>query len=94
MSDLADIAGNDPRRLRALHDSLNQLANSPQRELRELAHAVLNGEVTLRTAALSSAYAPAMDEAFDSFWTYYNQLTPDERNELEASAYNDLPTSS
>jgi hypothetical protein len=94
MSDLTDIAGDDPRRLRALRDSLSQLAESPQPELRELAQAVLNGEVTLRSAALSSAYAHPLDDAFGSFWTYYNQLTPDERSELEANAYNDPPTSS
>ncbi|MER7455648.1 hypothetical protein [Micromonospora sp. NPDC126480] len=92
MSDLADIAGNDPRRLRALGDCLNQLADSPQRELRELAHAVLNGEITLRTAALSSVYATALSDAFDRFWTHYSELTLDERSELEASAYSDLPT--
>ena len=91
MSDLSDIAGGDPRRLRGLHDSLDRLADSPQPELREMARAVLDGEIPLRTAALSSAYAPALGDAFDGFWTYYNQLSPHERSELEANAYSDLP---
>lgn len=91
MIDLDEIAGNDPHRLKALRDSLNQLADSPQQELRELTRAVLTGEVALRTAALSSAYAPALSNAFDAFWTHYSNLSPDERRELEASAYGDPP---
>ncbi|RAO23113.1 hypothetical protein [Micromonospora noduli] len=93
MSDLSDIASDDPRRLRSLHDSLDRLANSPQPELREMARAVLDGEITLRTAALSGAYAPALGAAFDGFWTYYRQLTPEERSSLEAGGYDDLPGS-
>ncbi|SCG69563.1 hypothetical protein [Micromonospora zamorensis] len=92
MSDLSDIADGDPRRLRSLRDSLDRLANSPQPELREMARAVLDGEVPLRMAALSGAYAPALGDAFDSFWTYYSQLSPDERSEFEASAYTYLPS--
>ncbi|MFV2104640.1 hypothetical protein [Micromonospora sp. LOL_024] len=94
MSDLADIAGDDPRRLHALRDSLHQLADSPHRELRELARAVLDGEITLRAAVLSSAYAPALGEAFDRFWSHYQQLTPEERQELAATAYDDNPQTS
>ncbi|MCM0674456.1 hypothetical protein NCC78_07110 [Micromonospora phytophila] len=93
MSDLADIAGDDPRRLRALRESLDRLADSPQSELREMARAVLNGEITLRTATLGSAYGPALGDAFDGFWTHYSQLTPDERRELEASAHTDFQAS-
>lgn len=92
MSDLDDVAGGDPHRLRALRDSLSQLADSPKRELRELARAVLTGEIDLRTAALSSAYAPALSDAFDTFWTHYSKLSSGERSELEASAYNDPPS--
>ncbi|SCE99171.1 hypothetical protein [Micromonospora chokoriensis] len=87
MSDLSDITNGDPRRLRGLRDNLDRLANSPQPELREMARAVLDGELTLRTAALSSAYAPALGDAFNEFWTYYSQLSPHGRSELEASAY-------
>ncbi|MEU8083830.1 hypothetical protein AB0B57_09455 [Micromonospora sp. NPDC049101] len=59
-------------------------------ELREMARAVLDGEVPLRTAALSSAYATALS---DAFWTHYSQISPDERTELEASTYTDFPSS-
>ncbi|RAO40488.1 hypothetical protein GAR06_06234 [Micromonospora saelicesensis] len=93
MSDLSDIADGDPRRLRGLHDSLNRLTDSPEPELREMARAVLHSEITLRTAALSGAYAPALGDAFNAFWTYYSQLSSEERSELEASAYTDFPAS-
>ncbi|KKK03061.1 hypothetical protein [Micromonospora sp. HK10] len=89
MSDIADIAGNDPRRLKALRDSLHRLADSPQPELRELAHGILKGDMPLRTAGLTSTYGGAVGEAFGSFWAYYSQLDPEERQELEATAYGD-----
>ena len=91
MSDLADVAADDPRRLRALRDSLDRLADGPRPELREMARAVLDGEITLRSAALGSTYGPALGDAFDDFWTHYRQLGPDERQALEASAYADPP---
>ncbi|WP_422744952.1 hypothetical protein ACN27B_11975 [Micromonospora sp. WMMD754] len=91
MSDITDIASNDPRRMKALRDSLDRLADSPQPELREMARAVLNGNITLRTAALTSAYGPALSDAFGTFWTYYSQLAPEERQQLEATAYIDNP---
>ncbi|MEK8109273.1 hypothetical protein NKG94_40415 [Micromonospora sp. M12] len=91
MSDLSDIAGGDPSRLRGLHDSLNRLADSPQPELREMARAVLDGDITLRTAVLSGAYAPALTDAFNGFWTHYSQLSSEERSELEASDYTGSP---
>ncbi|GAB3331289.1 hypothetical protein RMN56_19515 [Micromonospora halotolerans] len=89
MSDIADIANDDPRRIKALRGSLDRLANSQQPELREMARAVLNGDITLRTAGLTSAYGPALSDAFGSFWTYYRQLDPEERQQLEATAYVD-----
>ncbi|MFI7426098.1 hypothetical protein ACIBPB_03855 [Micromonospora sp. NPDC049836] len=89
MSDIADIAGNDPRRAQALRDSLHRLADSPQPELRELARGILKGDISLRAAALTSTYGGAVGEAFGSFWAYYSQLDPEERQELEATAYGD-----
>ena len=89
MSEIADIAGGDPRRVKALRDSLDRLADSPQPELREMARAVLDGHMTLRNAAPTSTYGPAISDAFGTFWTYYSQLDPEERRQLEATAYAD-----
>lgn len=83
--ELTDIAGGDPRRAQVLRDCLTQFADGPESELRDMARAVLNGEIQLREAARSSTYGAAMGESFETFWARYRQLSPEERADLEAS---------
>jgi hypothetical protein len=86
MSDLGDIAAGDEGRARALREILVQLEGSSHAELREMARAVLDGELTLREAALSDAYGPALGQAFGAFWTRYCEMSPEERTHLASRA--------
>jgi len=80
--DLTDITGGDPRRARVLRDHLTYLADAPDPRLREMAQAVLNGDVSLRQATMSDGYS----DAFGTFWTAYQDTSPDERAELAAKS--------
>lgn len=82
--DLTDVAGGDSPREQVLRSHLAQLAAGNDATLREMARAVLAGELRLRDAALSDAYGPAFGDAFGTFWTHYRNLTPEERDQLSA----------
>lgn len=81
-NDFSDITGGDTRRGRVLEDNLNQLANGRDPLLREMAKAVLDGELRLRDATQSDTYGSALSEAFVTFWTKYEDMSPEERAEL------------
>lgn len=72
----------DPRRKRLLQSLLGQLAHGPDDRLREMARAVLNNEVDLRSAALSEIYGTDLGKAFASFWDSYRSTSPEERERL------------
>ncbi|WFF02530.1 hypothetical protein [Micromonospora sp. WMMD964] len=82
MSDLDDIAAGDPQRSRALRDALTRLADGPNELLREMATAVLNAEISLRDAVATDTYAAELTRPFQEFWVRYEQLTPEEREQL------------
>jgi hypothetical protein len=73
---LGDVAGRDSRRVHGLRCALEVLARGPDGPLRELARAVLKGELSLRDAALSDVYGERLGAAFDAFWTRYRVLAP------------------
>ncbi|MEV4536252.1 hypothetical protein AB0J82_20905 [Asanoa sp. NPDC049518] len=83
MSDLSDIAGGDPRRSRALRECLELLANSDNELLREMARTVLDGDMTLREIAASQVYGAELAGSFGTFWSHYEEMTPEERAALE-----------
>jgi hypothetical protein len=85
--DLTDIAGGDLRRARLLRDHLTQLTHASDPRLREMAKAVLNGEVSLRQASRSETYSAAISDAFNTFWTTYQEMSPEERAELTGQGY-------
>ena len=85
--DLLDMAGDDPCRARAIQQLLTKLVDGPNPVLREMATGVLNGDVTLRDAAASSAYSDAIAGRFDTFWQRYETLTPDEHDDLLADGH-------
>ncbi|MEV4764689.1 hypothetical protein AB0J89_18910 [Micromonospora chokoriensis] len=84
MSDLDDIAAGDPHRSQALRDALTRLADGPNELLREMATAVLNAEISLRDAIAADTYAAELTKPFHEFWVQYEQMTPEEREQLAA----------
>lgn len=82
MDDLDDITGGDEKQARALHQLLDQLARCDNPLLREMATAVQDGQLTLREAANSGTYGDALAGPFVSFWTAYQEMTPEERDNL------------
>jgi len=82
VSDLSDIAGGDPRRAERLRQSLAHLAASDNELLREMARAVLDGDLGLREAAASQVYGKALAGSFSTFWSEYQELTPEEQTAL------------
>ncbi|WP_327029383.1 hypothetical protein OG989_00475 [Micromonospora sp. NBC_01740] len=89
MYDLDDIAGGDERRAKALRDALHQLANGRSPLLREMANAVLKGDITLREAFASPTYSDEFTQPFRSFWARYEQMTPETRDQLAAERRGD-----
>jgi hypothetical protein len=81
--DLLDIARGDQRLAGILRKHLAQLADNGNDKLREMARAVLNDGLPLRDLALSSTYGDELGTAFDSFWTKYQSMSPDEQIELQ-----------
>ena len=82
--DITDIVGGDNRRAHVLRDNLTKLADGPDPLLREMATGVLNGDVRLRDAAASDAYSDVLAGTFHTFWTAYQDMTPEERADLVA----------
>ncbi|MEU7673856.1 hypothetical protein AB0C42_03465 [Micromonospora taraxaci] len=79
---LDDITGGDEIRTKALGRILDQLAYSTNPLLREMAAAVQDGQLTLRQAATSPTYGAELIAPFQTFWNAYQQMTPDERDDL------------
>ncbi len=52
-----------------------------------MAEAVLNGEVSLRQASQCDTYSAAIGDAFNTFWTTYQEMSPEERAELTGQGY-------
>jgi hypothetical protein len=73
------VSGDDPRIARYLRASLTRLADGPEGPLREMADAVLRGDVDLRRAALSDAYGAELGTAFQRFWSTYREMDPADR---------------
>lgn len=82
MDDPDDITGGDQKRNQALRRVLDQLARSNNPLLREMAIAVQDGQLTLRQAAISTTYGAELAAPFQTFWTAYQEMTPDEREDL------------
>ncbi|MDW3845410.1 hypothetical protein NMK34_02165 [Micromonospora sp. BRA006-A] len=82
MDDLDDITGGDEKRTQALRELLDQLASSNNPLLREMATAVQDGQLTLREAATSGTYGDELAGPFVTFWNAYQQMTPEERDDL------------
>ncbi|MEV4462773.1 hypothetical protein AB0J51_04035 [Micromonospora echinofusca] len=82
MDDIDDIAGGDEHRARALRTALDQLRHSPNPVLREMAAAVRDGELSLRQAANSDTYGDELTQPFRAFWSTYQEMTSQERDEL------------
>ncbi|WP_435149461.1 hypothetical protein [Micromonospora aurantiaca (nom. illeg.)] len=82
MDDLDDITGGDEKRRRTLRQLLDQLARSNNPLLREMATAVQDGQLTLREAATSSTYGNELTAPFATFWNAYQEMTPEERDNL------------
>ncbi|WP_067508268.1 hypothetical protein [Actinoplanes sp. TFC3] len=85
-----EIAGDDPRIAKFLRTTLTQLADGDDPLMREMAKGVLDGSVDLRQAATSPAYDASFSAAADSFWSYYEGLNEDERQELARSGSSQL----
>jgi hypothetical protein len=85
-----EIAGHDPRLAKLLRASLTKLANGPDSPLREMAEGVLDGRLDLRTAAMSDAYGEELGTAFGQFWSYYEHLDDQQRQELVGQAEDQL----
>ncbi|NJC69098.1 hypothetical protein HC031_05080 [Planosporangium thailandense] len=77
-----EVASDDPRLAKLLRASLTKLATGPEGPLREMAEGVLSGHLDLRRAAMSDAYGDALGSAFGRFWSHYEQLDQQERDEL------------
>ncbi|MCM0675143.1 hypothetical protein NCC78_10635 [Micromonospora phytophila] len=84
MSDLDDVAAGDHHRSQALRDALTRLADGPNELLREMATAVLNAEISLRDAVAADTYAAELTKPFQAFWAHYEEMTPEEREQLAA----------
>ncbi|MET7970882.1 hypothetical protein [Micromonospora sp. NPDC005305] len=79
-----DITGADEQRGQALRQLVEQLARSNNPLLREMATAVQDGQLTLRQAATSNTYGTELTASFQTFWTAYQEMTPEERDDLAA----------
>ncbi|MEU5529384.1 hypothetical protein ABZ744_20855 [Micromonospora chersina] len=84
MDDLYDLTGGDEKRGQALRQVLDQLARSNNPLLREMATAVQEGQLTLSQAANSNTYGSELTTPFRTFWTAYQEMTPEERDDLAA----------
>ncbi|MGW1449634.1 hypothetical protein ACWCO3_15290 [Micromonospora sp. NPDC002411] len=82
MNGLDDITGGDEERSHALRRILDQLADSDNPLLREMATAIQRGQLTLRQAATSATYGSELTAPFETFWNVYQKMTPEERDSL------------
>ncbi len=82
MDHLDDITSGDEHRTHALHRVLDHLANSNNPLLREMATAVRDGQLTLRQAATTEPYGTELAAPFRTFWNTYQDMTPEEREDL------------
>jgi hypothetical protein len=80
---LREITHDDRGTTRLLRDSLRRLADQDgATELRDLARDVLAGRTTLRQAALSEAYGPALFRRGGEYARRFRELDADERERL------------
>jgi hypothetical protein len=79
---LLDLAHGDPRLAEALRRMLTELAQHGTEKLREMSRAVLDG-ASLRALALSDTYGEEIGDAFGRFWTSYQDMSAEQRAELE-----------
>jgi hypothetical protein len=85
-----DLTTGDDARCTVLRDNLARLAAGPEGLLREMAHAVLAGDIPLRDATASDTYGTELTKPFQQFWTTYQNMTPEERDQLIASGEEQL----
>jgi hypothetical protein len=80
--EILDIAHGDPRLAQAVRRLLDELAHHGSEKVREMARDVLDG-ASLRQMAASSVYGDDVGTAIGTFWHTYQQMTPEQRAELE-----------
>jgi hypothetical protein len=85
--DISEIVGGDAHRAKVLREQLSLLAKGSNPMLREMATGVLNGDLGLRDAAASDVYGDAIGSTFNTFWTKYQDMTPEERTDLIGQGY-------
>jgi hypothetical protein len=78
-----DIANGDVRIANALRRIILNLAENGTGMLQEMARDVVNGG-SLRAALFSGVYAEELDGPFRNFWSAYQDMSVDEREELQA----------
>ncbi|HEX8347722.1 MAG TPA: hypothetical protein VF657_23760 [Actinoplanes sp.] len=88
--DLLDLAGGNHRLASVLRGQLATLSSGPDAVLREMADAVLKGELAVRDATHSDIYGSAIGVAFGTFWTAYQAMTPEARTELAEPGHQHL----
>ncbi|AVT40279.1 hypothetical protein [Plantactinospora sp. BB1] len=79
-----DLTGGDVGRSKALQENLSRLAKESDGLLREMAKAVLAGELTLRDAASNDVYGAELIDRSRDFWTTYKEMSPEEQADLAA----------
>ena len=80
-----------PREAQAIKENLRRLrdgAGGPA--FAEMAKDLLEGRTTLREVGSSAAYGPQLSEAFNRFQQWQSDLSPEEREELERKAREQL----
>jgi hypothetical protein len=83
MSDeILDIAHGNPRLAQAVRRLLHELADHDSEKVREMAREVIDG-ASLRQMAATSIYGDDIGTAIGAFWHTYQQMSPEQRAELE-----------
>ncbi|SCG41316.1 hypothetical protein [Micromonospora zamorensis] len=86
MDDLDDITGGDEERTHDFRRLLEQLAQSKNPLLREMATAVQDGHLALRQAATSTTYGTELAAPVQTFRNACQKLSPEERDNLASRA--------
>jgi hypothetical protein len=87
---LSEMAGN-PRVAAAIKNHLERLSRGGGGpELAEMASDLLEGRTSLREVGKSEAYAQQFAAATGRFLTWYTELTPEEREDLDQKAHDEF----
>ncbi|MEU7905887.1 hypothetical protein [Actinoplanes sp. NPDC049118] len=88
--EILDIAHGNRRLAAEIERTLAELAKNGSEVMREMATAVLKGEISLREVASSSTYGDEVAAGLDKFWKQYQAMSPEERTELEETGRESL----